>query len=201
MRVIWGGANDLRDLDPDRPESAIANIIGNLATAVGTAAAAGAKDIAVLNQLNAARAPITQALCAVDPNPFCLAQIEAGVRGFNAALSNALKELQSALDQQGYPTRVHHIDVFSAGEVAVELSELFGKPFTNTTDAALIPDPTKLPLPLANPIPGDAEDYLFWDVIHPTGKAYRIIAYQVCKTLDRQIPGFKPRCDEIVKDN
>ena len=197
--LIWGGANDLRDagLDPEGPELAIANVVRNLATAVGTAAAAGAKDIVVLNQLNAARAPITRALCGGDPT--CLAQIEAAVRGFNAALSTALKELQSALDQQGYPTRVHYVDVFSAAEVAVELSEQFGMPFTNTTDAALIPDPTNPPF--ANPIPGGAEDYLFWDVIHPTGKAYRIIAYQVCKTLDRQIPGFKPRCDEIVIDN
>ena len=67
--VIWGGANDLRDigLDPAGPESAIANIVSNLVTAVGTAAAAGAKHIAVLNQLNAARAPITQALCGGNP--------------------------------------------------------------------------------------------------------------------------------------
>lgn len=196
--VIWGGANDLRDVgqDDNGPESAIANIIGNLATAVGTAAAAGAKDIAVLNQLNAARAPITRALCGGAPS--CLAQIEAAVRGFNAALSTALKELQSALSQQGFPTRVHYIDVFSAGEAAVELSGLFGKPFANTADAALIPNPQP---PFVSTIPDDAEDYLFWDVIHPTEKAYRIVAYRVCKTLDRQIPGFKPRCVEILKGN
>lgn len=196
---IWGGANDLRDvgLDPNGPESAIANVVRNLATAVATVAAAGAKDIVVLNQLNAARAPITQALCG--GAPACLAQVEAAVRGFNAALSTALKELQSALRQQGHPTRVHYVDVFSAAEVAVELSELLGEPFTNTTDAALIPNPQDPPF--ASSIPDDAKDYLFWDVIHPTGKAYRIIAYQVCKTLDRQIPGFKPRCVEIFKDN
>jgi phospholipase/lecithinase/hemolysin len=196
--LIWGGANDLRDvgLDPNGPESAIANVVRNLATAVATVATAGAKDVVVLNQLNAARAPITQALCGGAPP--CLAQVEAAVRGFNAALSTALKELQTALDQQGYPTRVHYVDVFSAAEVAFDLSVQFGEPFTNTTDAALIPDPANPPF--AKPIPGDAEDYLFWDVIHPTGKAYRIIAYQVCKALDRQIPGFKPRCVDI-KDN
>lgn len=197
--VIWGGANDLRDvgLDPNGPEASIANIVGNLVTAVATAAAAGAKDIAVLNQLNAARAPITQALCGGAPP--CLAQIEAAVRGFNAALGTALEELQSALRQQGYHARLHYVDVFSAGEVAVELSELFGKPFANTTDAALIPNPQQAPF--ASPIPDDAEDYLFWDVIHPTEKAYRIVAYRACKTLDRQIPGFKPRCVDILKDN
>ena len=91
------------------------------------------------------------------------------------------------------------MDVYSAGEVAVELSELFGKPFVNTTDPALTPDPTNPPF--ARPIPDNAEDYLFWDVIHPTEKAYRITAYRVCKTLDRRIRGFEPRCFKILTSN
>ena len=62
----------------------------------------------------------------------------------------------------------------------------------------MIPNPQP---PFVSTIPDDAEDYLFWDVIHPTEKAYRIVAYRVCKTLDRQIPGFKPRCFKILKDN
>jgi phospholipase/lecithinase/hemolysin len=200
--VIWGGANDLRDVgsDPSGPEAGIANVVRNLVMAVGTAAAAGAKHVAVLNQLNAARAPITQALCAGDPA--CLAQIEAGVQGFNAALRIALKDLQVVLSEQGSSARIHYVDVYSAGEVAVELSELFKKPFVNTTDAALVPDsdpPNQLPL--AEPIPDNAEDYLFWDVIHPTEKAYRITAYRVCKTLDRQINRLKPKCNKILTKN
>lgn len=202
--VIWGGANDLRDIarDPAGPEAAIANIVNNLATAVSTAAAGGAKHIAVLNQLNAARAPITQALCGGDP--LCLGNIEAAVQGFNAALRSALKELQLALSEQGSRARIHYVDVYSAGEVAVELSELFGKPFVNTTEPALVPDPNSLSefgLPLAKAIPDDAEDYLFWDVIHPTEKAYRITAYRVCKTLKRKIRRFEPRCLKILTSN
>jgi phospholipase/lecithinase/hemolysin len=200
--VIWGGANDLRDIgrDPAGPEAAIANIVNNLATAVSTAAAGGAKHIAVLNQLNAARAPITQALCGGDP--LCLGQIEAAVQGFNAALRSALKELQLALREQGSRARIHYVDVYSAGEVAVELSELFGRPFINTTEPALVPDPNpQSQLPLAKAIPDDAEDYLFWDVIHPTEKAYRITAYRVCKTLDRKIRRFEPQCSKILTNN
>ena len=200
--VIWGGANDLRDIgrDPAGPEAAIANIVSNLATAVSTAATGGAKHIAVLNQLNAARAPITQALCGGAPSPStCLGEIEAAVQGFNAALRTTLKELQLGLREQGYRTRIHYVDVYSAGEVAVELSELFGKPFANTTDAALVPNPADAPF--SSPIPDNAEDYLFWDVIHPTEKAYRITAYRVCKTLDRRIRGFKPRCSKILTSN
>lgn len=200
--VIWGGANDLRDigLDPAGPEAAIANIVNNLVTAVWTAAAGGAKHISVLNQLNASRAPITQALCGGDP--LCLGKIEAAVQGFNAALRSALKELQLALSEQGSRARIHYVNVYSAGEVAVELSELFGKPFVNTTEPALVPDPDpQNQLPLAKPIPDDAEDYLFWDVIHPTEKAYRITAYRVCKTLKRKIRRFEPRCFKILTSN
>jgi phospholipase/lecithinase/hemolysin len=196
--VIWGGANDLRDIgrDPAGPQSAIANIVTNLATAVATAAGAGAKQIAVLNQLNAARAPITLALCR--GNAECLAQIEAGVQGFNFALRVALDNLQGQLRQQGYSTKVHYVDVFSAGEAAVELSELFGKPFANTTVPALVPDPKHPPFGI---IASDAENYLFWDPIHPTEKAHRIIAYRVCKTLDRQIEGLDPKCGMILGEH
>ena len=59
-------------------------------------------------------------------------------------------------------------------------------PKTSTIDPALISDSDPANAPLASPIPDDAEDYLFWDVIHPTETAYRITAYRVCKTLDRQ---------------
>jgi phospholipase/lecithinase/hemolysin len=90
---------------------------------------------------------------------------------------------------------VHYLDVYSAGEAAVELSELFGKPFANTTNPALAPNPESVPFGNIDP---DSEDYLFWDVIHPTEKAHRIIAYRVCKTLDRRIWGFEPRCGRIL---
>ena len=102
--VIWGGANDLRDIgrDPAGPQSAIANIVTNLATAVKTAAGAGAKQIVVLNQLNAARAPISLAVCG--GNAKCLAQIEAGVKGFNFGLRVALDNLQG----QPTPAGVQH---------------------------------------------------------------------------------------------
>jgi phospholipase/lecithinase/hemolysin len=203
--LIWGGANDLRDVggDPDGPESAIANVVTNLVTAVGTVASTGAKHIAVLNQLNAARAPIAQALCGgrppdVPPDPLCLAQIEAVVTGFNDALRTALRQLQWALREQGSRARVHYVDVYSAGEAAVELSEQFGKPFANTTHPALRPDPMNPPFGI---IASDAEDYLFWDVIHPTEKAHRIIAYRVCKTLDRRIRDLDAECGKIFEDD
>jgi len=197
--AIWAGANDLRDLppDPDEARAAIENIIFNLAAAVKIAAEAGARDIVVLNQGNAARAPIAQALCEAAPDPaLCLQDIASAVTGFNFLLKAALEELQAAWSLQGLPTQVHYVDVFSAVEVAAELSELFGRPFVNITEPALIPDP-KNP-PFASKIPKNAEDFAFWDVIHPTSKLYRITAYRVCKTLDRQIEGFEPRCFRIL---
>ena len=205
--VIWVGANDLRDVaiyDPS--ESAIANVVTNLAKAVATAASAGARRIAVLNQLNSARAPIVRAFCSESPSPSeCLAQFAAIIRAFNVALGSALKNLQQQLDQEGLSATILPVDVFTVGELSVELSELFGKPFANTTEPALVPCPTEPPYPPCPKAPPygviapNTEDYLFWDPIHPTERAHRIIAYRVCKTLDRQIKGLNPACGKILR--
>lgn len=195
--LFWSGANDLRDvglLHPDDVQAGIANIITNMTNAVFAAASNGATQIAVLNQLNAARAPISQASCGEDP--YCLAQVTLAVAGFNAGLQFALEGLQQWMLSEGWSTELHYVDVFEVGEAAIELSELLGTPFVNTTHAALLPnadDP-----PFAVDIPDDADDYLFWDVIHPSAKAHRIIAYRVCKTLDRLVADFEPRCFKIA---
>jgi len=174
--VIWGGANDLRDIQG--PED-LQGILENLGEAIAIVACSGAEHIVVPNQLNASVSPAVR-LSGIDP-----AQVEEAVRAFNFALRAMVENLQDSLPGEcGSKVTLHYVDVFAAGEATITLSELFGKPYTNTEDPAVNSD-------FEIPDDVDPNDYLFLDTIHVTTPAQRIIAGTVYATLKYRIPKLR----------
>lgn len=160
--VIWGGANDLRDIQ--NPAEELPVVIGNLVEAIATAACTGAKHIVVPNQLNASISPAVR-LSGANP-----AQVEAVVRAFNDALRTTVSTLDNnPIPPCGAEPTIYYVDMFSVGEAVVAISKLFGRPFSNIEDPAV--DLTTLEINVDDP-----NKYLFLDTIHLTTPAQRILA-------------------------
>jgi phospholipase/lecithinase/hemolysin len=150
--VIWAGANDYLaggQTDPTKP-------VGNLSNAIASLKKVGARNILVVNLPNLGALPGTS------NNPNAAAGLKTLTGLHNQGLSTAL----DGFKQPGL--NITSLDVNGLFQDAV--AGKYG--FANVTDAAL----TTCQLQPTNPICGDANNFLFWDAIHPTTKAHNIIA-------------------------
>ncbi len=155
--TLWAGANDLRDVTGPGD---ILGIVNNLEAHIRELDQHGAKTVLVPNQPNAGLAPFFDLPGTPDPG-----NITAGVVFFNTQLDQRL----SILDID--PTlgiNIIRLDVFALLEEVVADPDSFG--FTNIDDPALVFDPATGVSVAPNP-----NEFLFWDVIHPTSAAHHII--------------------------
>ncbi len=145
--VVWGGANDYLG-----GATLAATVVNNLASAISTLYADGARHFLVPNLADLGRAPSTMGT----PEA---AQLTALTLQHNALLASTLGLLSQA--NPGIETTL--LDVYTLFEQAVANPSSFG--FTNVTDACL-----------DNLACTDPDQYLFWDGLHPTTAGHQFLA-------------------------
>ena len=146
LYIVWGGGNDYLDGATDTMTP-----VNNLVGYVKALAATGARNFVVPNLPDLGRAPGSR-------NTASAASLTQRAVSHNANLAAALQTLRTQL-----PTC--NIVLFN---VYAEFNRILANPaaygFTNTTDQAMQATG-------ANP-----DTYLFWDDVHPTAAAHRLIA-------------------------
>jgi phospholipase/lecithinase/hemolysin len=139
--TVWGGANDYFFGSKTDFTSPAANI----GTVITTLASAGAKNILLLNLPDLGDLPESLA-----GGPGAIAVGNAFSVGFNTELAGMVPTLASSLGIE-----IVLLDMFGVGKELLTDSAALG--FTNTTEGAL---------PSGNV--ADADEYLYWDGVHPT---------------------------------
>lgn len=159
LYVVQFGGNDIRAAleaagAGQDPNAVILGAINAIVTNIGILRDAGARHVLVANAPNVGEAPVIEALGLGGP-----ASAMSG--GFNFALDMALAQLaQSGLN-------VYRVDFYSFVTAASAMPEGFG--FADAQSPCL---PV---FPPATEVCNDPDQHLFWDGIHPTRAAHRIV--------------------------
>ena len=176
--VHFGGANDyFAFLNPLLPPPAIgqvpgavAAVTGNIQSNIQALAGAGAKTILVPNIPDLASTPGYRG------TPF------AGVAGALSAQHAAALNAQLGGLAKQLNVNIYVVDFATGFQTALANPGLFG--FTNVTDACVKSLSEKQP-PYITPGPpcSNPDQYLFWDDVHPTAAAHRLLAQYAADTL------------------
>ena len=148
--VIWGGANDLLlggEANPAIPA-------GNIAGIISTLASAGAKKILLPNLPDLGDTPELLST----GNPAAILGTSQWTVGFNLSLHSQIPQLETTLGIDIVP-----LDIYSIGKELRANPGAFG--FTNTTQSALLTGNA-----------ANADQYLYWDTVHPTAGVHNIFA-------------------------
>jgi len=169
--TIWIGGNDLRkyilrESSAATPEALVQGAMANIKAAMTDLIDAGARNFLVLNLPDLSKTPFAKLVANQLPEENradALKNIQELTQGFNQALSVSLE----AIEFQNSGVSVVSLDAFSLmnGLIAQGI-------FNNTTGTYLEFDAEGNPTGNVN---GDAEDFLFYDPIHPTTRAHAII--------------------------
>ena len=155
--VVWAGADDyIFDLQSD-PTVPVANLV----QAITDLAAAGGDNFIVPNLPDLGAVPLVKLLF---PDPTLLSQLTAG---HNAALAQAVSQLRADLD-----VNILLFDVGAAFDQVLANPDAFG--FTNTTGSCL--DVNRNPTGACGKDFADADEFLFWDTLHPSRSAHALLA-------------------------
>lgn len=146
LYIVWAGANDYLSGNVTNPRQTVANI----SNAVTALAAAGAKNIMVLNLADLGKLPSTRS------TPFS-AQLTTLTDAHNFALARALVTLNRRLPS----VKIIPVDVNTLFKTVVKFPGAFG--FTNVTEACF----------KNNAVCATPNKYLFWDDIHPSTTAHQ----------------------------
>ncbi len=159
LHVVWVGANDLFLIPPDAGpldvEAAITQAITNLANTVGTLKAVGAEHIMVLGVPDLGLTPFATFNDLGAP-------LSALTEAFNGALEWTLNQL---------PFDVMLVDMLAMSRQVAADPTAFG--FTEVV----------LPCFDGINICANPDDYLYWDIVHPTTAGHRLIADTVFAAL------------------
>jgi phospholipase/lecithinase/hemolysin len=144
LYVVWAGANDyLRDSTVP---------INNLAIAVKSLSAAGAKNIVVVNLPDLGKLPGTRTTQRS-------ASLNVLTKKHNSGLAASLNGLRQQLNSD---IKITYLDVNSLYNQVTKNPKKFG--FTNVTNACIS----------RAKICNNPNEYLFWDSIHPTTAAHKL---------------------------
>lgn len=168
LYVLQFGGNDIRDAlqaGPVNGPPLVLEAVASVVTAVQTLYDAGARDFLVVNAPNLGRSPLASMLGAA-------AQAESVSRLFNVTLESGFASFGisglTQLEAELPGVRIHRLDLFGL------LDELTAHP----QDYGLTE--TRLPCLTFGTQGGarcdDADEYLFWDAIHPTEAGHAIVA-------------------------
>lgn len=166
LYVIEMGGNDLRDAlvagltaGPAAAQAVVEEAVGAIAGNIMTLYAAGARSFLVWN---APDIGLTPAISAVPGGAFFANQL---VQGFNDGLDQTLAGLAQVLPGAQF-TR---LDVYAKLNTIVAQPQLFG--LSNVTEACITPSVAPFSCK-------PADEFLFWDGIHPTRAGHGIIAQE-----------------------
>jgi phospholipase/lecithinase/hemolysin len=165
LYIVWGGANDLRDVVHEgtagaTPASIASEAVDNISAVIRELQSAGAIYFLVPNLPDLGRTPQQ-----VARGPEAVQLAAALSTAFNNALENTLQQLESTL-----PVYIARLDIARHFQAVTTSPQNFG--VTNVTDACLSGDPFAPGTVCAAP-----DSYIFWDAIgHPTAVAQALIA-------------------------
>lgn len=148
LYTIWAGANDYLGngvTDPTIP-------VANLSTAVSSLSAVGAKNIMVVNLPDLGQLPGTRG-----------SQNAAGLDALTEAHNSLLAANLNFLSQQNPDLNIIPLDVNDLVSRAIADPGEFG--FENVEDSCLT----------SSGICSNQDEYLFWDAIHPTTDAHKLL--------------------------
>lgn len=172
LYVLWAGANDYLGGDVTDPTEPVTN----LSNAVTTLFDAGARNFLVANLPSLGATPI--GLRQGDEISNQLNQLTAG---HNLIFSQAFGQLGSLPG-----INLKTLDVGSLFNTAIKKPATFG--FTNVTSPCLANSPLFNPISQNNPITvcNNPDEYLFWDDLHPTSAAHKVVGNLAFETLTSQ---------------
>lgn len=159
--IVFTGANDINEFlitPPEQIPTLVSKAIGDTAGIVQDLALLGAKHIIVANMPNFGILPVVIEADQAQPGT-ALAAANLTIQ-YNDALSGALKQLQAAFNE----VNIYEFDTYALLQLPVQSPDAFG--FSNVHEACL-KDGTVCNSP---------NEYIFWDDIHPSTKAHKIIA-------------------------
>jgi outer membrane lipase/esterase len=170
--LVWGGSNDLF-IDPSAATAASA--INNLAVVISTLYGAGARQFLVPNLPDLSSTPSGLSL-----SPAQRAGLQALTVGFNTGLAGALDGLS------GLPgIDIEQFDTFGLFNAILANPEVFG--FSNTSMPCLTGNPQ-----VGGSVCAEPESYLFWDSVHPTTAAHRVLGNAFAAALAEPVPVPEP---------
>ncbi|MBD2772808.1 SGNH/GDSL hydrolase family protein [Iningainema tapete] len=152
--AVWGGGNDYLFGNVTDPNQTVQN----LSNSVATLASVGAKNILVFNLPDLGKTPAALA-AGNSSNLTTLTTIH------NAALASALSQLSSS----NPGVNIIPVDVYSLINRIIANPGEFG--FNNVTASCVIGDLQNITSVCNNP-----NDFLFFDAVHPSTNAHRLVA-------------------------
>ena len=164
LYIVWGGANDLRNVVQQgtagaTPESIASAAVDNISAVIRELQSAGAIYFLVPNLPDLGRTP----QFAHRPEDMQLAT--ALSTAFNNALESTLQDLERT-----FPVDIARLDIATHFQEIIANPQNFG--VANVTDACLSGDISAPGTVCANP-----DSYIFWDAIgHPTAVAQALVA-------------------------
>lgn len=149
LYTVWAGANDFLFLDDQDSETPV----NNVSQALGLLAQAGAKNILVFNLPNLGALPAAND----GRNP---TNLEKSTIAFNKGLATTITTLN-----QNYDLNLISVDAYSLFNKAIHNPAKYG--FNNVKNPCLA---------LLEVCQQDPSKFLFWDDVHPTTTAHKLIA-------------------------
>ncbi len=171
--TIWIGGNDLLKFGRGEsaaatPDELITDAVDNVLNAMSELVTEeGALNIMVINLPDLGKTPAY--------NSRTTEEIQA-VTDLTSAFNSALDQGLNNFSNLSPDVTVISFDVFTYLNQIIS-----GDTFADVTGTFMVLDENGNPTGATNE---PAEDYLFWDAIHPTTKAHEMVAEEVAKTLD-----------------
>jgi phospholipase/lecithinase/hemolysin len=182
--LLWGGGNNFFDLlEIENPGPAdVVQLINKTVTDIGNhitdLANAGAKYFVVPNIV-----PISATPALSTSPPEVLALIEGTVDALNGALAVQLASLQASLSPQG--VEIIPFDTNALFQEILDDPAQFG--FSNVTLPVCPACEFGLSPEVDGPLLGNPDEFLFWDLIHPTTAGHQVLAEEVADALFSQL--------------
>ena len=169
LYVLWSGSNNLQDIFLGRttdvlghPIPSLGQTLGDIAGELDALYAEGARNLLVPNVANLGRVPRVR-----DFGPGAAAAATALVRAFNGGLASTLDAFEAS-----HPgVQLTRFDSFASFENIATHPASFG--LANITDRCYTGD--DIGFSGGGSVCAHPDQYLFWDGIHPTTVAHRIL--------------------------
>ena len=169
--TVWIGGNDFLEFGKGEsytadPAVLIADIINNISNAVVSLYSEGAVNFLILNLPDLGKVPAYSLKSEAE-----IAAVTALIQAYNTALATMIDSLEANLSGIS-------IDLFDSFVFLTELIDT--NAFANVTGTYMELDAEGNRTGNVN---GDADDYMFWDSIHPMTRAHEMIADELSATL------------------
>jgi phospholipase/lecithinase/hemolysin len=164
LYIIWAGTNDYLSYFFDG-EPNPSNTVANLSTAFTSLVADGARDIMVVNLPDLGKSPFAN----------FTSQRSNFFNTFSSEHNSSLNTELQVLSQQLSPdVNIIELNVNSLFDRIIAAPEEFG--FTNVTNSCISKDLSVVPIDVpTQQVSCNPEEFLFWDEVHPTTTAHKLI--------------------------